>query len=63
MCESRLKLCDYGLIGGRMWPFGWSLMAGLGPPVSSHVLRSERPPPGGGDGRQKGTDSEYFGVN
>lgn len=36
---------------------------GSGVSVSSHVLRSERPLPGGGDGRQKGTDSEYFGVN
>lgn len=38
-------------------------MMGSGLPVSSHLLRSERPRLGGGDGRQKGTDSEYFGVN
>ncbi len=42
-------------LGGQLW---W-----VGPSVSSHVPRSERPLPGGGDGRQKGTDSEYFGVN
>lgn len=41
---------------------GWSY-GGSGLSVSSHVQRSERPYPGGGDGRQKGTDSEYFSVN
>lgn len=38
-------------------------MASPAPSVSSYVPRSERLFLGGGDGQQKGTDSEYFSVN
>lgn len=58
MCECRPELCDCSLMGAV-----WLQLGGSGLAASSHVLRCERPLPGGGDGQQKGTDSEYFGVN
>lgn len=62
MCEGRLKLCDYSLIGA-VRGCEWTAMVGRGCRCLLMSPRSERPLPGGGDGRQKGTDSEYFGVN